>query len=73
MKAICYNCKHFLNLNAGTKRADIWYSHVCKAYPLPRVFNYVTGKQEPQGYANCRDHNDDGKCRKFEPMHVRAL
>ena len=58
---ICVKCKHFLNPR-GTNQ---WLDQLCKAHPLARVFDYVTGKQEPQEYAACRDVND-GQCAKFE-------
>lgn len=63
---ICVECKHFRKRELASVRADIWYNHTCTAHPLARVFNFVTGKQEPQKYADCRDINTRGKCAKFE-------
>lgn len=67
---ICKNCTHFLNLEPGSPRADVWYNHLCKASPLPVVLNVVTGKMGPaiedEAYSFCRDINRDGNCEKFE-------
>jgi len=76
---ICYNCRHFTNLEPDSVRADIWYNHICKAHPLELGVNPVTGKAMAistndlgqQTYGNimfdyCRNHNT-GSCPAFQP------
>lgn len=76
IKTICYGCKHFKNLDPDGITADLWYSHLCTATPLPQARDPVTGKilSVEQGssipnYINrrwvyCREIND-GNCAKY--------
>ena len=74
---ICYACVHFLNVSGGFN-SDIWYNHLCKAYPINGQFDYVTGKvgtAEKEKFSYCRDRND-GNCPKYEAkirMEVKGL
>ena len=64
---ICYACVHFLNVSGGFN-SDIWYNHLCKAYPLNEQFDYVTGKAvtcSKEKFSHCRDKNG-GNCPKYE-------
>ena len=65
MKSICVNCEHLLEETYFSR----WEAHpcrVCKARPLPRGLNYVTGVRSPQRYARCFSFNRYGRCRLFE-------
>ena len=72
---ICVDCKHHENL---TPERGAWYNHMCKANPLPKSINPVTGKTETfksndlgmvifvdQQNAYCRDINTDGECKQY--------
>jgi len=78
-RTICYKCKHFLNLEPGSVRADVWYNHRCLVHPLERRINPVTGEETAvvandfgqvvachADYDYCRTHND-GDCARYEP------
>lgn len=79
-RTICAQCTHFLNTGVGVY-SEIWYSHYCRATPLPVTIDPVTGVQRAYGvnalgtryfvmddeppYAHCRDINT-GDCPKYE-------
>lgn len=66
--AICYKCKHFMNAEPTGPRCDIWYNHFCKASPLKKFTNPVTGMEETNtdtGFEHCREVNK-GDCPKYE-------
>jgi hypothetical protein len=57
MTVICAECKHFIRRELDDR---------CRARPLSRDFDYVTGIQGPERYQRCRAHNSDGECSLFE-------
>ena len=69
---ICYTCKHFLNLEPGSCRADVWYNHRCKAGSHGVKWqNPVTGNFDVDELPYCRDIND-GDCKLFVHDRIKA-
>ena len=77
---ICTKCKHLLNLEPNSVRADVWYNHLCTASPFPRKVDPFDGKVKSCGgndlggeyftnrqFQFCRNVND-GRCDKYEAM-----
>jgi len=85
MPTVCYQCKHFKNLETDSPRADVWYNHVCTAVTRDKMTNPVTGREQyvenndlgrtvytDQPYAYCRDVNTNGRCRWFVPQEAHG-
>lgn len=77
---VCRHCKHFIGLEPDAPRKDVWYNHLCKAWPRPVAIDPYDGKLKPldgKNYAEhfydyCRDHNG-GNCSCFEEVqHVQS-
>jgi hypothetical protein len=74
---VCTRCRHFMNLDPHSCRADVWYNHLCLATPLPTRIDPYDGKVKPCGvndlgtpyfsdeaFQNCRYVNN-GNCQKY--------
>ncbi len=70
---ICMKCKNHLGGNFD----EPWHQHFCKASPLEKKMNFVTGMVETihgiDEYAFCRDINSDGECNLFMQMALENV
>lgn len=75
---ICTQCIHFLNLEPTGPRAEVWYNHICRASPLPRIIDPYDGQEKSyrindlgqqhfsdKEFDYCQEINK-GDCPKFE-------
>ena len=78
IRTICFGCKHHLEVR-DARNITIWYNQFCKASPLPKAIDPVTGKSgysqtndlgdthiSDQKFHYCRTINTRGNCPKFE-------
>ena len=44
MTTICKNCKNYIHIICNPSAPSVWYNHYCKAAPLEKKNNPVTGE-----------------------------
>ena len=70
MKAICFKCRNFKNLDRFGYGWDIWYNHICLASEKRNEESPVTGTRSryiEDRFKACRDVNEDGDCKLYDP------